>query len=96
MVVKPSVVAAIIERIAEREGIDATDLDSRLYDVIDVDALETLVASVRDRPGHVNLRVTFTFHGYVVNVEGSGEVVIEEGPATNVADGSSRGRAVGN
>lgn len=92
----PSVVAAIVDRIAEREGIDATDLDSRLYDVVDVDALEALVASVRDRPGHVDLRVTFTFHGYVVNVEGSGDVVIEEGPASNVTGGSSRGRAVGN
>lgn len=93
---KPSVVAAIIDRIAEREGIDATDLDSRLYDVVNVDALEALVASVRERSGHVDLRVTFTFHGYVVNVEGSGEVFIEEEPASSVSDVPSHGRAAGN
>lgn len=59
----------IVEAVAEREGVDATELDEPLYSVIDVEALRFLF---RDGPGHV----TFRYLGYQVTVDSLGNVEV--------------------
>ena len=60
---------AVVEAIAEREGIDPVELDDCLYDVVDPDALEKLVTGT----GRIH-RIEFTYLGYRVVVDGDGNV----------------------
>lgn len=61
----------ILRRVADREGTSAEELPP-LHDVIDPDALDTLVsaASARDQ----ELMVRFQYEGYTVAVRGDGAV----------------------
>lgn len=77
---QPSVGIKIVERIAEREGVDPVDLDSPLHDVVDADKLEALTSGTDDRQSRANLRVEFTYYGYVITVGGNGMVVIDKKP----------------
>lgn len=52
----------ILATVAEKEGVDAWDLETPLYDVIDPDAMEALF---RDGRG----TVTFEYLDYVVTVD---------------------------
>lgn len=71
----------IVERIANREGVDPMDLDARLYDSIDTDALEAITNGIANQQTQANLRVAFTYHGYAVTVDGSERITIDEQPA---------------
>jgi hypothetical protein len=70
----PRLEAEIVERIAALEGIDPLDLEDRLYDVIDVDALAALTAGDRQSTS----RVEFTYYGYTVAVDGTGSVSVDD------------------
>lgn len=70
----------IVEQIAAREGVDPVDLNVRLYDIINPDALEALTNGTIDQQLQANLRVEFTYHGYVVTVDRSGRIIIDEQP----------------
>jgi len=65
---------AVIDRIADVEGVDATEL-TPLYDVIDPDALDALVE--RSDSSGSPLTVDFSYHGYDVTVTGSGVVDVD-------------------
>lgn len=71
---------AVVEAIAEREGVEAIDLDRPLYDVVDPDALENLFP--RDAGGEPRCRghVTFAYGRHTVRVASDGEVRIR-GPS---------------
>lgn len=84
----------IVERIAARDGVDPIDFDVLLYDVIDADALEALTGGTGDRQSRANLRVSFTYHGYAVTVDGNGEVSIDEHATEAETDELSRGGVV--
>lgn len=60
----------VLEVVAAVEGCDPTELDVPLYECIDPDALDALVASPLSR------RVRFTYHGYELVVDGDGTVTI--------------------
>lgn len=62
----------IVERIAEREGIDPIELHPPLYESVDTDALESLTDSSTDE----RLQITFSYQGYLVRVDGAGTVQI--------------------
>lgn len=66
----------IVEQVAEREGVDPLNLDVKLYEVIDADALEALTNSTGDRPGSV--RIQFSYVGYSITVDGDGVTVDEQ------------------
>ncbi|MFC6765972.1 HalOD1 output domain-containing protein [Natrinema soli] len=83
----------IVERVADREGIDPVDLNDRLYDVIDADALETLT-NTSDRQSQANLCVEFAYHGYAVTVVESGKIIIDEQPTETKTDESSQKKSV--
>jgi len=53
---------AVLTAVAEREGVEETELDTPLYDAIDPDALDALF---QNRRGHVS----FQYAGYLVTVD---------------------------
>ncbi|MFC7134561.1 MULTISPECIES: HalOD1 output domain-containing protein [Salinibaculum] len=68
---------AIVEAVAEAEGIDPIELRPSLYDVVDPDALELLYAQP-DRSRASNLRVTFAYGTWQVHVHRDGTVQLTE------------------
>lgn len=66
------VVTTIIETLAAAEGVDPCDLDIRIGDVVDPDALNTLFESATDRSG----RFTVPLGGYLVRVTAAGEITL--------------------
>lgn len=66
-----SLTVAVVEQVADRENVDALDLPP-LNDVIDPDALDALF----ERPETAVDRLTFSYHGYEVTVEGPERVQV--------------------
>lgn len=67
----------IIERIADAEGIAPTELDTRLYDVIEPEALNELFQHQEDGPVTEGF-VSFAFHGYTVTIYSDSTVEIDQ------------------
>ena len=63
----------VVEAIARREDISATELSPPLYDVIDTDALDALLSRESTLENN-SVRISFEYQGYDVSVE-SGSVV---------------------
>jgi len=61
-------------KLAEARGIPGSELTPRLYEILDPDALERLVASMSDDDG----KVVFSYEDYRVTVLSSGEITIQE------------------
>lgn len=89
----PSLGTTIVERIADRESIDPLHLDQRLYDVVDVDALEELVHSPNGDGPRGDVTVSFTFNGYFVTVESGGDISISD--HDTIPDSGSQSEASG-
>lgn len=66
----------VIEAVAEREGMDPVDLTPPLYDMIDPDAVNELLASIPDEH-RADVELTFTYSGYQITVQGNGHGRIE-------------------
>jgi hypothetical protein len=62
----------IVEQVAARKGVDPTSLTTPLFDVVDTDALNQLVAS--GHGGGSGLEVTFSYDRYDVRVTATGAV----------------------
>jgi len=67
-----SVSTSAVMAVADRLGVDPREMDEPLHDLVDPDALDTLVASMDD--GHV----TFTMAGYRVRVRADGRISVED------------------
>ena len=61
----------VVKAVAERENVDPLDLDQRLYEAIDPDALDSLFSPAG---GVATDRITFTFCGHEVRVDRDGTV----------------------
>lgn len=72
----------IIEAVADREGVDTTDIEppayEALYDVINPEALDALFAPRTDGSPRTNGRVEFTFCGYDVVVSSDGTIELDK------------------
>lgn len=72
----------IIEAVAEREGVAATDIEpptyEALYDVVNPEALDALFAPREDGTPRASGRVEFSFCGYDIVVSSDGAVELEE------------------
>lgn len=66
---------AVYEGLAAAEGVDVTDLDVRLYDYVDVDALDALFQG----GSHANVDLEFAVGEHVVAVRNDGEVTVSDG-----------------
>ena len=64
-----SIVAAVVSEVADREGVEPTDLDFVLRDHVDPTALEAVVSH-----GAADSQISFAVPGYRVTVQGSGKV----------------------
>jgi len=62
--------AAVVEAVAAAEGWEPAEVPEPLYESIDPDALEALVASVDDG------RISFDYMGYEVTVDADGAVTL--------------------
>ncbi|MXV63899.1 hypothetical protein GS429_17900 [Natronorubrum sp. JWXQ-INN-674] len=70
-----SLVTAIVEAVADREDVAPTELQPPLYDVIDPDALTALFTAAGSRDSR---RVSFTYCGHAVVVDGDGCVFVDD------------------
>lgn len=66
----------VIESVADANGVDPTDLDVRLYDVVDPDALDHLFRTELNGGSPPNGQVTFTLAGCEVVVTSTGNVTV--------------------
>lgn len=67
----------IVLAVARASGTPPTDLPP-LYDYVDPEALDALVAHSTGRPDRTDLTITFSFSGYEVTVHEDGEVVVSQ------------------
>jgi len=70
-----SIGVAIARAVASVSGVDPLSLEPRLYDVIDPDAVETLLSSEKTTS---NVRITFSFGRYTVTITRSGEIIVQD------------------
>jgi len=71
-----------VTAVAAARGVDPVALPP-IYESVDVDALNALLAGAPDRPGDVEGRVTFTYAGYAITVDFDGLVRLR--PTGNVS-----------
>lgn len=65
---------AVIYAIAEREGVDPTDLDRPLYEVLDPEAMDALFSESDSSVGQLQFR----YLGYEVRLTSNGSVQVSE------------------
>jgi|AntRauTorcE11898_2_1112593.scaffolds.fasta_scaffold14106_3 hypothetical protein len=70
---------AVIEAVADREGVDPVNLSIPLYDTIDPDALDTIVQG-REDGTESSIRVEFTYYGYSIAVSAGDSVQVLDAP----------------
>lgn len=61
----------VVRSVAAAERVDPPNVPDPLYDSIDPDALDALVASTED------VTIEFSYLGYAVTVDGDGTVTVE-------------------
>lgn len=66
----------ILEAVATREAVDVADLEPRLYDAVEPDALHRLLAGT-PADGHAPISVTFEYAGHDVTVASDGSLAVE-------------------
>ena len=62
---------AVLTAVADRDGIDPSDLTPRLSDVLDPEALDSLFKGG-------SATVTFDYRGYTVTVDQTGTVTLDD------------------
>lgn len=63
----------VIDAIAEQEGIDPIDLETPIYEVIDLDAVDALTTGDTSTN---DIEVSFTYEGYEVTVDNDRDIRI--------------------
>ena len=72
-----SVSLQVVKEVADREGIDPTDLQPPLHTAINTEALDELFRSTPSRT-RVEGAIEFQYQGYQIRVSSSGEVQVGE------------------
>lgn len=67
---------AVVAAVADAKGVSPVDVTPPLYDAVDPDALEAIVASMTCRPDGSTGRVEFSYGGYAVTVTCDGQVSV--------------------
>ena len=84
----------ILDEIAARESVDPWELDDRLYDVIDPDALEALLEGTDRDSKQTPVEVEFQCCGYNIAVDTTGEIALHDQDVSVSTTGSTtRGKA---
>lgn len=69
-----SVSMAIVDDVAEKEGVHPLELEPPLQAVVDTDALTNLC----DGESSKVIRVEFQYHGYEITVKSDGRVAVDQ------------------
>jgi hypothetical protein len=70
-----TVSSAVVRAIATVKGVDPVDLDERLYDHIEPDALDTLLES-KSGDSETEIQVSFSMSGCDIDVFDAGKIVV--------------------
>jgi hypothetical protein len=68
---------AVVEAIAEHEGLDPLALETPLYEVIDTDALDSIIGSGVASHRRSDVTVQFSYNSSRVRISGDGSVEVE-------------------
>jgi len=68
----------IVERVAEAEGTEPSELEKPLFDVVDPDSLDTIFESMQSGPTRDVGQLEFEYHGYQVIATAEGGVSLCE------------------
>lgn len=68
----------ILERVAEAEDMEPSELEKPLYHVVDPDSLDTIFESVQSGPTRDTGQIEFEYYGYQVIATAEGEVSLSE------------------
>jgi hypothetical protein len=71
-----SVGTTIVNAVAALNGV-AFDECEPVYDVIDPDALQAVLTPTADRSARAPVQVQFSYQGYTITVDSTGEIVID-------------------
>lgn len=66
----------VIEAIAEHEGLDPLDLEQPLYEVVDPDALDSMIGDGEAGHGLSDITVQFSYNGCTVHASSDGSVEV--------------------
>ena len=72
---KPS--TKVVRAVAAYEGVDPTKFDEPLYDVIDLEALDSLFTERPTGDSRVDGHVVFTYGDYQVTVSSDGQIDVD-------------------
>lgn len=72
MGIEESLTMMIVEEVAEREGVGPLELSPPLHDVIDTEAVETIVTDQATDSLRDDVQLEFTYLGYEITVDGDG------------------------
>lgn len=75
-----SISVSITRAVASVTGVDPLSLRPRLYDVVDSDALETLLSNATSR---ADVRISFPFGSHTVTVTGNEDIFVRENGAAS-------------
>lgn len=68
----------VVERVAEKEGVDATDLTQPLDQVVNPDAINALFSTRGDGTARSCGTIQFTYLGYEIVIDSEHNISIEE------------------
>jgi hypothetical protein len=71
-----SIGTTIVNAVAALDGV-AFDECEPVYDVIDPDALHAVLTPTTDRSARAPVQVQFSYHGHMITVDSTGEIVID-------------------
>lgn len=74
----------IVTQIAAAEGVEPIDLEPPLHGVVDPGALDRLIES-----GRADVSIAFTYRGYRVRVDGTGDVDVTAAQQFTDANGEA-------
>lgn len=67
---------AVIEAIAQHQGVDPLDLEQPLYDAINTDGLDSIMGYGEGAQAPSDIDIQFSYNGYRVHVSGDGSVEV--------------------
>jgi len=71
-----SISLKIVDKVAEREGVQPEELNPPIHYAINTDVLDSLYEA--SDSGRSPSRVEFVYNGYTVTVDSTGDVALEE------------------
>jgi putative methionine-R-sulfoxide reductase with GAF domain len=91
-----SILHTIVDKIADREGVEPTELDPPLNDVVNVEALEELITDTETQHEGPGPLVEFVYVGYTVKIGADRNVSISEASTIDEFSGDIAGGSLEN